>query len=65
MGWLLFDSNVQGGFCLVAMCWWLNYLQHEVLSSWCWGGQLLVVLVGSSLVVLCNLLSSCVSGALL
>ena len=29
------------------------------------GGQLLVVLVGSSLVVLCSILSSCVSGALL
>ena len=27
------------------------------------GGQLLVVLVGSSLLVLCSLLSSCVSGA--
>ena len=62
MGWLLSGSNVQGGFCLVAMCWWINYLQYEVLVL---GGQLLVVLVGSSLVVLCSLLSSCISGALL
>ena len=31
MVWFLSSSNVQGGFCLVVMCGWLNNLWHGAL----------------------------------
>ena len=37
VGLLLSSSNVQGGFCLVVMCGWLNYLWHGTPLSCCGG----------------------------
>ena len=59
MGQILSSSDVQAGPSLVAMCRWLLSSCGMGLHSSCSGCALYLWWVGSSLVVICRLISSC------